>query len=411
MHFRQSHQHPSIKVLNPDWSSIGYSFGPLIDPYWGVLFIFGRWDWHCFLWGWQTSSMIMRTSGATRTIFWRRHDMTWLLFEEHSYSIPICPCCFALFLALMSPSHRMPMDAIHASMEHLIPSLSWLSCIAFQELTKCFEQEACRIKGSLQNVDFEDMAPRTWRGSAEGRLFLTWNLVRKMCQLCVEHVARIQFNISKLHNWARYIAIWYKLAMSFSPPTLCLLVGPVVKGRQRSGKGHCQLQLLYSRKSNRLPTADHSRSIIWRTPPRRHKGNLRHLLLQNTASLVQFISSHTSLKEFHRTGMSTGDLLRRQLCPHDGWSGWRRMKTRNARLDVQWCASIGSQKLRPFCNKVLHTLFANWNALQGRHARAFLRSHALETASDLWANLVDEWMRALAMSQLWLPRQTPRVVH
>ena len=54
---------------------------------------------------------------------------------------------------------------------------------------------------------------------------------------------------------------------------------------------------------------------------RRHKGNLRHLLLQNTASLVQFISSHTSLKEFHRTGMSTGDLLRRQLCPHDGWSG------------------------------------------------------------------------------------------
>lgn len=27
-----------------------------------------------------------------------------------------------------------------------------------EELTKCFEQEACRIKGSLQNVDFEDMA-------------------------------------------------------------------------------------------------------------------------------------------------------------------------------------------------------------------------------------------------------------
>lgn len=216
----------------------------------------------------------------------------------------------------------------------------------------------------------------------------------------------MQFNISKLHNCARYIAIWYKLAMSFSPPTLCLLAGPVVKGRQRSGKGHCQLQLLYSRKSNRLQIiADPEYEELLPSPQRKSEA------LQNTASLVQFISSHTSLKEFHRTGMSTGDLLRRQLCPHDGWSGWRRMKTRNARLDVQWCASIGSQKLRPFCNKVLHTLFANWNALQGRHARAFLRSHALDTASDLWANLVDEWMRALAMSQLWLPRQTPRGVH
>ena len=30
-----------------------------------------------------------------------------------------------------------------------------------EELTKCFEQEACRIKGSLQNLDFEDVAPWT----------------------------------------------------------------------------------------------------------------------------------------------------------------------------------------------------------------------------------------------------------
>ena len=314
------------------------------------------------------------------------------------------------YFALMSPSHRMPSMIIHASMEHLIPS---------QKVYRASGAHQMLWAGSLQ--DKRQLAECGFRGHGPSDLerlcrrkdsFRLGILCGRCVNICVEHVARIQFNISKLHNWARYIAIWYKLAMSFSPPTLCLLAGPVVKGRQRSGKGHCQLQLLYSRKSNRLPTADHSRSIIWRTPPVATKeisGTCYCKILQAWFSL--YPATHTSLKEFHRTGMSTGDLLRRQLCPHDGWSGWRRMKTRNARLDVQWCASIGSHKLRPFCNKVLHTLFANWNALQGRHARAFLRSHALETASDLWANLLDEWMRALAMSQLWLPRQTPRVVH
>ena len=163
------------------------------------------------------------------------------------------------YFALMSPSHRMPSMIIHASMEHLIPS---------RKVYRASGAHQMLWAGSLQ--DKRQLAECGFRGHGPSDLerlcrrkdsFRLGILCGRCVNICVEHVARIQFNISKLHNWARYIAIWYKLAMSFSPPTLCLLAGPVVKGRQRSGKGHCQLQLLYSRKSNRLPTADHSRSI------------------------------------------------------------------------------------------------------------------------------------------------------
>ena len=229
MHFRQSHQHPSIKVLN---LVLDIHLDPSLILIEGYL-IFGRWDWRCFLWGWQTSSMIMRTSGATRTIFWRRHDMTWLLFEEHSYGIPICPAALRYF-ALMSPSHRMPSMIIHASMEHLIPS---------RKVYRASGAHQMLWAGSLQ--DKRQLAECGFRGHGPSDLerlcrrkdsFRLGILCGRCVNICVEHVARIQFNISKLHSWARYIAIWYKLAMSFSPPTLCLLAGPVVKGRQRSGK-------------------------------------------------------------------------------------------------------------------------------------------------------------------------------
>ena len=48
-----------------------------------------------------------------------------------------------------------------------------------QELTKCFEQEARRMKSSLPNADFEDLAPWTWevfRGQA-GDSRCAWKLL------------------------------------------------------------------------------------------------------------------------------------------------------------------------------------------------------------------------------------------
>ena len=150
-------------------------------------------------------------------------------------------------------------------MEHLLPSLSLFRTSGAHQMLWA---GSLQDKRQLAECGFRGHGPSPGEALPIRKDSFWLGIVCGRCvNICVEHVARIQFNISKLHNWARYIAIWYKLAMSFSPPTLCLLAGPVVKGRQRSGKGHCQLQLLYSRKSNRLPTADHSRSGIWRTPP------------------------------------------------------------------------------------------------------------------------------------------------
>ena len=241
----QSHQHPlKLKyneVLNPDWSSIGSID---LDP-WLILMeaylIFGGWDcWNCFLWGWQTSSMIMRTSGATRTCL-RRND--WCLRRIPAFvlvpaALRLCP--------LVSGCHAWSISFHH-----------FPECIALQELTKCFEQEACRIKGSLQNVDFEDMAPRTWSVPccAEGKTHSG-----RCVNICVEHVVRIRFQISKLHNWAtrsNTIQAWD--AFSDFPRTLLVEKQADNAQEKDTASFSCCIQ--------ESQTSYHSRSIMWRTPP------------------------------------------------------------------------------------------------------------------------------------------------